>query len=70
MGLLPEYWSVEMLSEFLVRSLRQSYHDYREGQILKGLCRGENTMVISFFYEKHLSFQYRTNINSLFIDKF
>ncbi len=49
MELLPEYWSVEMLSEFLIRSLRQNYHDYREGQILKGLCRGENTMVI-FLY--------------------
>src|SRR5688500_8942875 len=49
MELLPEYWSVEMLSEFLIRSLRQNYHDYREGQILKGLCRGENTMVCDIF---------------------
>ena len=52
MGLLPENWSVELLSEFLVRSLRHSYQDYREGQILKGLCRGENTMVIiTLYYE-------------------
>ena len=56
MGLLPEYWSVEMLSEFLVRSLRQNYHDYREGQVLKGLCRGQNTIVICFFF---LSFYYK-----------
>ncbi|CAG8455984.1 9617_t:CDS:10, partial [Acaulospora morrowiae] len=45
LSLLPKYWSVEMLNEFLIRSLRQSYHEYREGQILKGLCRGENTTV-------------------------
>lgn len=46
MGLLPEYWSIEMLNEFLIRSLRQNYHGYREGQVLKGLCRGQNTIVI------------------------
>ncbi|CAG8645375.1 7558_t:CDS:2, partial [Diversispora eburnea] len=45
LSLLPEYWSIEMLNNFLVRSLRQSYHNYREGQILKGLCRGENLMI-------------------------
>ena len=60
MGLLPEYWSVEMLSEFLVRSLRQNYHDYREGQVLKGLCRGQNTIVNFFFsfiyYKKYFDF--------------
>lgn len=45
LGLLPESWSVEMLNEFLVRSLRQTYHEYREGQILRGLCLGENVMI-------------------------
>lgn len=49
MGLLPECWSVEMLNEFLIRSLRQNYHDYREGQVLKGLCRGQNTIVIYIY---------------------
>ncbi|CAG8633590.1 11081_t:CDS:10, partial [Racocetra persica] len=39
--LLPEYWSVHILNEFLIRSLRQTYHEYREGQILKGLCESE-----------------------------
>jgi len=34
-----------MLQEFLVRSLRQSHHEYREEQILKGISRGENTLV-------------------------
>ncbi|CAI2171240.1 19809_t:CDS:10 [Funneliformis geosporum] len=53
MELLPEYWSVEMLSEFLIRSLRQNYHEYREGQILKGLCRGENTMTSFELYQAY-----------------
>ncbi|CAG8574593.1 9361_t:CDS:10 [Ambispora gerdemannii] len=51
--LLPEVWSIEMLSEFLIRSLRQSYHDYRESQILKGLLRGENMMVNSELYKAY-----------------
>ncbi|RIA94527.1 vacuolar sorting protein 39 domain 2-domain-containing protein [Glomus cerebriforme] len=53
MGLLPEYWSVEMLSKFLVRSLRQGYHNYREGQVLKGLCRGENTTTSFELYQAY-----------------
>ncbi|CAG8439841.1 14430_t:CDS:10 [Funneliformis mosseae] len=50
---LPEFWSVEMLNEFLIRSLRQNYHEYREGQILKGLCRGENTMTSFELYQAY-----------------
>ncbi|CAG8627682.1 4012_t:CDS:2, partial [Funneliformis caledonium] len=53
MELLPEFWSVEMLNEFLIRSLRQNYHEYREGQILKGLCRGENTMTSFELYQAY-----------------
>ncbi|CAG8490970.1 5112_t:CDS:10 [Ambispora leptoticha] len=53
LGLLPEVWSIEMLSDFLIRSLRQSYHDYRESQILKGLTRGENMMVNSELYKAY-----------------
>jgi len=49
--LLPEYWSIEMLNEFLSRSLRQSYHEYRGNQILKGLSRGENTVVCQIRFE-------------------
>ncbi|CAG8470925.1 27943_t:CDS:10 [Dentiscutata erythropus] len=45
LNLLPESWSVELLNEFLVRSLRQTYHEYREDQILKGLCLGEKVMI-------------------------
>ncbi|RHZ89553.1 hypothetical protein Glove_13g119 [Diversispora epigaea] len=30
-----EYLSIEMLNNSLVHSLRQNYHNYREGQILK-----------------------------------
>ncbi|CAG8462104.1 4245_t:CDS:10 [Rhizophagus irregularis] len=53
MGLLPECWSVEMLNEFLIRSLRQNYHDYREGQVLKGLCRGQNTITSFELYQAY-----------------
>ncbi|CAG8578176.1 17554_t:CDS:10, partial [Acaulospora colombiana] len=53
LSLLPKYWSVEMLNEFLIRSLRKNYHEYREGQILKGLCRGENTMITHELFQKY-----------------
>ncbi|GBB97017.1 hypothetical protein RclHR1_00290015 [Rhizophagus clarus] len=53
MGLLPECWSVEMLNEFLVRSLRHNYHNYREGQVLKGLCRGQNTITSFELYQAY-----------------
>nr|CAG8434698.1 7037_t:CDS:10 [Entrophospora candida] len=38
LSLLPEYWSIEMFNEFLVKSIRKDYHEYREGQILKSIC--------------------------------
>jgi hypothetical protein len=43
--MIPEDWSVEMLQEFLIRSLRRSLDDYNESQIVLGLGRGENLMV-------------------------
>ncbi|KAG9296858.1 hypothetical protein G9A89_006813 [Geosiphon pyriformis] len=51
LALLPETWSIEMLNEFLGRSIRQSFHDYRENQILKGLSRGENIVVNAELYK-------------------
>ncbi|KAK3830887.1 MAG: vacuolar sorting protein 39 domain 2-domain-containing protein [Linnemannia elongata] len=42
---LPEYWSVESLQEYLLRSLRRSYHDFKEIQIVKGLSLGENLRI-------------------------
>ncbi|GAA5809917.1 hypothetical protein MFLAVUS_003332 [Mucor flavus] len=42
---IPENWSVQMLQEFLIRSLRRSLDDYNESRIVLGLSRGENIMV-------------------------
>ncbi|KAF9296432.1 transforming growth factor, beta receptor associated protein 1 [Linnemannia elongata] len=42
---LPEYWSVESLQEYLLRSLRRSYHDFKEIQVVKGLSLGENLRI-------------------------
>jgi hypothetical protein len=42
---IPKDWSVHMLEEFLIRSLRRSLDDYNESQIVLGLARGENLMV-------------------------
>ncbi|CAG8557965.1 2611_t:CDS:10 [Paraglomus brasilianum] len=61
LALLPDIWSIEMLQEFLVRSLRQSHHEYRSEQILKGICRGENTLV------KHELFKAREEIGPVVI---
>ncbi|KAI8640536.1 vacuolar sorting protein 39 domain 2-domain-containing protein [Parasitella parasitica] len=41
---IPEGWSVDMLQEFLIRSLRRSLDDYNESQIVLGLSRGENLL--------------------------
>ncbi|KAF9122399.1 transforming growth factor, beta receptor associated protein 1 [Mortierella sp. GBA39] len=42
---LPEYWSVESLQEYLLRSLRRSHHDFKEIQVVKGLSLGENLRI-------------------------
>ncbi|KAG0343263.1 hypothetical protein BG004_005429 [Podila humilis] len=40
--LLPPYWTVELLQNYLVRSLRRNHHAFNEIQIIKGLRLGEN----------------------------
>ncbi|KAG0350422.1 transforming growth factor, beta receptor associated protein 1 [Podila minutissima] len=40
--LLPPYWTVELLQNYLLRSLRRSHHVFKEIQIMKGLSLGEN----------------------------
>jgi hypothetical protein len=44
---IPEDWSIDMLQEFLIRSLRRSLDDYNESQIVLGLSRGENLLISS-----------------------
>ncbi|KAL1917008.1 uncharacterized protein VTP21DRAFT_5206 [Calcarisporiella thermophila] len=48
--ILPDFISVEMLSEFLVRSLRKHLHEHRQLRILKSLSFGENLMVSHDLY--------------------
>ncbi|KAG0017053.1 hypothetical protein BGZ80_008658, partial [Entomortierella chlamydospora] len=43
--LLPPFWSVELLQQYLLRSLRRSYHELKEVQIAKGLSLGENLRI-------------------------
>ncbi|KAK4513889.1 uncharacterized protein ATC70_005896 [Mucor velutinosus] len=42
---IPKDWSIDMLQEFLIRSLRRSLDDYNESQIVLGLSRGENLLI-------------------------
>ncbi|KAF9576009.1 transforming growth factor, beta receptor associated protein 1 [Mortierella alpina] len=44
-NLLPTFWSVELLQQYLLRSLRRSYHDFKEIQVVKGLSLGENLRI-------------------------
>lgn len=43
--LIPEHWSLEMLSRFLASSMRTSLHTYRECQIVRALARGDHFKV-------------------------
>jgi hypothetical protein len=36
---------VEALQEYLLRSLRRSYHEFKEIQVVKGLSLGENLRI-------------------------
>ncbi|GJJ14976.1 hypothetical protein Clacol_009246 [Clathrus columnatus] len=42
---VPSSWTLNALSSFLARSMRQSVHEKFEGQILKSLCLGQNLEV-------------------------
>ena len=45
LDLIPDDWPIQMLQDFLIRSLRRSLHDHRNSQIVVSLSRGENVMV-------------------------
>ncbi|KAI8342936.1 vacuolar sorting protein 39 domain 2-domain-containing protein [Chlamydoabsidia padenii] len=45
LGVIPDDWPLERLQDFLLHSLRRSLYDYREGEVVLGLSRGENLMV-------------------------
>jgi len=50
--LIPETWSVELVSAFLVSALRRLLHEKSEAMITKALSSAENLQVASTFVEK------------------
>ncbi|KAI1315748.1 transforming growth factor, beta receptor associated protein 1 [Mortierella claussenii] len=53
--LVPPHWSVELLQQYLSRSLRRSCHDFKEMQIIKGLSLGENLRISEELFRLHYS---------------
>ncbi|KAF9924955.1 transforming growth factor, beta receptor associated protein 1 [Mortierella alpina] len=53
--LLPTFWSVELLHQYLLRSLRRSYHDFKEIQVVKGLSLGENLRISEELFQLYES---------------
>lgn len=43
--MIPDDWTIDVLQEFLIRSLRRSLDDLNESQIVRGLSLGENLLV-------------------------
>jgi len=52
LNLIPESWSVELVSGFLVSAFRSLVHDKNEAMITKALSGAENLQVASAFIEK------------------
>ncbi|KAL8908285.1 MAG: hypothetical protein Q9207_000907 [Kuettlingeria erythrocarpa] len=52
LGMIPESWSVELVSGFLVGALRRLVHDKHEAMVVKALSGAENLQVAASFVEK------------------
>ena len=52
LGMIPESWSVELLSGFLVGAFRRLVHDKYEAMVVKALSGAENLQVAAAFVEK------------------
>ncbi len=50
--LIPESWSVELVSSFLVRSFRRLVRERREATVTKALSGAENLQIAAAFVEK------------------
>ncbi|KAG0234666.1 transforming growth factor, beta receptor associated protein 1 [Actinomortierella wolfii] len=53
LDLLPPVWSIDMVQQFFIRSLRSSQHEHRELQIIKGMTLGDNLMVSEQLYKTY-----------------
>ncbi|XP_055901147.1 transforming growth factor-beta receptor-associated protein 1-like [Biomphalaria glabrata] len=49
--LLPDNWSIGLLSQFLTRAMRMGMHNYRMTRIQRMMARGENLLVKQNFIE-------------------
>lgn len=52
LGMIPESWSVELVSGFLVGAIRRLVHDKHEAMVVKALTGAENLQVAASFVEK------------------
>lgn len=52
LGLIPESWSVDLISGFLVNAFRRLIEDKNEAMITKALSGAENLQIASSFIEK------------------
>ncbi|MCJ1394610.1 hypothetical protein MMC18_007490 [Xylographa bjoerkii] len=53
LGLIPDSWSVELVSAFLISSFRQLVHDKSEAMITKALSGAENLKISADLIEKY-----------------
>ncbi|KAF9166248.1 hypothetical protein DFQ26_008389 [Actinomortierella ambigua] len=53
LDLLPPVWSIEMVQQFFIRSLRNYQHERRELQVIKGLTLGDHLVVSERLYKAY-----------------
>ncbi|KAL8948663.1 MAG: hypothetical protein Q9222_005174 [Ikaeria aurantiellina] len=52
LNMIPESWSVELVSGFLISAFRRLVHDKNEAMVMKALSGAENLQVAAAFIEK------------------
>lgn len=65
LDLIPDDWPIQMLQDFLIRSLRRSLHVYKNGQVVLGISRGENLKVKGkkLYYNYYQELLFSTNFS-------
>ena len=62
MKLIPEEWSIGVISQFLSGSVRLSLHKSRNTKILRSLARGENLKASLRRTSAHIHFHFQTKL--------
>jgi hypothetical protein len=68
LSIVPESWSVELLSSFLQSALRQIVSERRESAVAKALTSAENLKASSVFVEKLSEYKPKVERSSHDID--